>query len=593
MHKLKFRLVFAILSVTLLVMASLGLVIGQVYKNIYENHLTDRLMKEAELAAFTIESHSEEAIDEQQLALRMSERLDARVTIIAADGTVLGESATDPEDMDNHADRPEIREVREGKNGTEMRYSDTIGQELLYYAVPYQVDAEQSGYVRLGLATQTIAKLNETIWTILIVSFTVAFIVIGAITYRIANEMIRPIENASEVAIELAEGNFKARTFEGKQDEVGQLTRSMNVLAYNLEQITKRHEAQQERLETLINNMGSGLIFINTRGDISLINQKCHEIFEENTDKWLNQLYHEVFKSKELIKIVQTIFITEKRHREQIQLVTGIDTKHFDIQAAPILSEMGMVKGIVLVLHDITELKKLEQVRKDFVANVSHELKTPVTSIKGFSETLLDGAMADPAYMEKFLTIIHKESERLQSLIQDLLELSKLEQHYFRLNWGRAELTKIVQDAVELLRPKAEAKEIALSLHAASSVEMDGDSERLKQVAINLISNAITYTPNHGEINVSVTQDHQSILFTVSDNGIGIESSELPRIFERFYRVDRARSRNSGGTGLGLAIVKHLVEAHNGKLSVESELGHGTTFTIHFMKDQMIDQEKQ
>ncbi|MDV2684796.1 ATP-binding protein [Alkalihalophilus lindianensis] len=588
MHKLKFRLVFAILSMTLLVMASLGLIIGQVYKNIYENHLTDRLMKEAELAAYTIESHEGDEIDEQLLALRMSERLDARVTIIAVDGTVLGESATDPSTMDDHYERPEIRAIREGRPEIEIRYSDTVNQELYYYAVPYEIEGTEAGYVRIGVATQTITNLNETIWWILAVSFTIAFVVIGTITYRIANEMIKPIENASEVAIELAEGNFKARTFEGKKDEVGQLTRSMNVLAYNLEQITKRHEAQQERLETLINNMGSGLIFINARGDISLINQRCHDVFQENTNVWLNQLYHETIKSKELIKIVQAVFITEKRHREQITLVNGLDTKHFDIHAAPILSEMGIMKGIVLVLHDITELKKLEQVRKDFVANVSHELKTPITSIKGFSETLLDGAMKDPVYLEKFLTIIYQESERLQSLIQDLLELSKLEQHYFSLNWGKADLTKITEDVVELLRPKAEDKGIKLNLHGdtAARLEMDGDSERLKQIAINLISNAITYTPNDGRIDVSIIAKKESIEFVVQDNGIGMEKAELPRIFERFYRVDRARSRNSGGTGLGLAIVKHLVEAHNGKLSVSSELGMGTTFKVIFIRNQ-------
>jgi two-component system, OmpR family, phosphate regulon sensor histidine kinase PhoR len=573
---------------TLLVMASLGLIIGQVYKNIYENHLTDRLMKEAELAAYTIESHEGDEIDEQLLALRMSERLDARVTIIAVDGTVLGESATDPSTMDDHYERPEIRAIREGSPEIEIRYSDTVNQELYYYAVPYEIEGKEAGYVRIGVATQTITNLNETIWWILAVSFTIAFVVIGTITYRIANEMIKPIENASEVAIELAEGNFKARTFEGKKDEVGQLTRSMNVLAYNLEQITKRHEAQQERLETLINNMGSGLIFINARGDISLINQRCHDVFQEDTNVWLNQLYHETIKSKELIKVVQAVFITEKRHREQITLVNGLDTKHFDIHAAPIMSEMGIMKGIVLVLHDITELKKLEQVRKDFVANVSHELKTPVTSIKGFSETLLDGAMKDPVYLEKFLTIIYQESERLQSLIQDLLELSKLEQHYFSLNWGEADLTKITEDVVELLRPKARDKGIMLNLHGDTTtrLEMDGDSERLKQIAINLINNAITYTPNDGRIDVSIIAKKESIEFVVLDNGIGMEKAELPRIFERFYRVDRARSRNSGGTGLGLAIVKHLVEAHNGKLSVSSELGMGTAFKVIFIRNQ-------
>ncbi|WP_100373734.1 two-component system histidine kinase PnpS [Bacillus sp. FJAT-45037] len=585
MHKLKFRLVFAILSVTLFVMASLGLVIGQVYGNIYENHLTDRLEKEAELVALTLGSFEDSQSELQQYAVKVSERLDARVTIIAEDGTVIGESATNnPSQLENHNDRPEIIAVKEGHQRAEVRVSDTVNQELLYYAVSYELSNGETGYLRLGMETKTINKLNETIWWILLISFTIAFTVIGTITYRIANEMIRPIENASEVAIELAEGNFQARTFEGKQDEVGKLTRSMNVLAYNLEQITKRHEAQQERLETLIDNMASGLIFINPRGDISLINQMCHDIFEANADIWMNQLYHEVLPSKELVKVVQTIFITENRHQEQIQLLVGLDVKHFDVHAAPILSEHGRMKGIALVLHDITELKKLEQVRKDFVANVSHELKTPITSIRGFSETLLDGAMHDPTYSEKFLKIIYNESERLQSLIQDLLELSKLEQHYFSLNWGSADFATVVEEGVELLRHKAEEKNIVLHLTCESPLVMDGDKERLKQVVINLIGNAINYTPQEGKIDVHVTGDEKYIRLMVQDNGIGIEQSELPRIFERFYRVDRARSRNSGGTGLGLAIVKHLVEAHHGKIAVESKPGQGTVFTIAFLR---------
>ncbi|GAE34108.1 PAS domain-containing protein [Halalkalibacter akibai] len=235
--------------------------------------------------------------------------------------------------------------------------------------------------------------MDQIIWGILLTSFTIAFIIIVSITYRVANEMIRPIESATVVANELAEGNYKARTQEGKRDEIGQLTRSINILAYNLEQLTRRHQAQKERMETLIENMGSGLILINTKGDISIINGACRTIFQENTDLWLNQLYHDVIKHKEVIRVVQTIFMTEEHQRMQIHFPVHLEMRHFEVFGSPVMSNRGNLKGIVLVLHDITDLKKLEQVRTDFVANVSHELKTPVTSIKGFTETLLDGAM--------------------------------------------------------------------------------------------------------------------------------------------------------------------------------------------------------
>ncbi len=339
-------------------------------------------------------------------------------------------------------------------------------------------------------------------------------------------------------------------------------------------------------METLIENMGSGLILINMRGDITLINRTCHDIFQENTDLWLNQLYHDVIKHKEVNKIVQTIFITEEKQRKQIHFPVHLEVRHFDVYGAPIMSDKGRLKGIAIVLHDITELKKLEQVRKDFVANVSHELKTPVTSIKGFTETLLDGAMETEQLRGKFLNIIYKESERLQGLIHDLLELSKIEQHYFKLNWQETNLQKIVEDVTVLLKEKAKEKEIILEVNVEGDVTLEGDPERLKQIMINLVNNSIMYTPTSGRIDILLIGMENSVMLQVADTGVGISEKELPRIFERFYRVDRARSRNSGGTGLGLAIVKHLVEAHHGLIDVESQVGKGTTFTVKFNRKQ-------
>lgn len=242
--------------------------------------------------------------------------------------------------------------------------------------------------------------------------------------------------------------------------------------------------------------------------------------------------------------------------------------------------------GILLVFNDITELKKLEQIRKDFVANVSHELKTPITSIKGFSETLLDGAMEDKETLEEFLRIILKESHRLQTLIQDLLDLSKLEQHHFALNKEEFNLMEILNKATKMLEGRAEAKNIKLLFPQANEiVQIEGDRSRLTQVFLNLITNAVIYTPNDGEITVYAVEKKKKIEIRIQDTGIGIEQEEIPRIFERFYRVDKARSRNSGGTGLGLAIVKHLVELHRGTIQVESEMGEGTTFTVILHKE--------
>ncbi|KGA97848.1 alkaline phosphatase [Alkalihalobacillus alcalophilus ATCC 27647 = CGMCC 1.3604] len=591
MVKLRFRLMISVMLTILLVLAGLGVAIGQLFKEFHLDYTTERLENDAKLVAFLIEENSLLDDNIQEFTNNVSHELDVRVTIILSDGEVIGESSTDPELMENHLERPEIIELLTGESGKQIRYSTTVENELLYMAVPVMEGSEKVGIVRLGLPTSDIHAMNRNMWTFLIISFSLAAVVIFLVIYRITSQMIRPIESVTDVANELAKGNFKARTVEGNQDEIGQLTKSVNVLASNLEHITNRHQLQKERMETLIENMGSGLILINMRGDISLINKTCRDIFQENTDKWDHKLYHDVIGHKEIIQLIQSVFMTEEKIRKQITFEKHLEIKHYDVHGAPVISHKGSFKGIALVMHDITELKKLEQVRKDFVANVSHELKTPVTSIKGFSETLLDGAMHDEAYREKFLHIIWKESERLQGLIHDLLELSKIEQHFFQLNWSKLNMAVAVEEAVTLLKEKALDKSIQLEMHLEGHFEMEGDFERIKQIAINLISNAITYTPAEGKIDVYLKGYDDFVEWKVEDTGIGISEQECPRIFERFYRVDRARSRNSGGTGLGLAIVKHLVEAHHAQIEVESELGKGTTFSMKFKREHEEDWE--
>ncbi|KMK74562.1 two-component system histidine kinase PnpS [Alkalihalobacillus pseudalcaliphilus] len=586
MFKLRFRLISIVMLTILSVLAGLGIAIGQLFKEFHLDYTTERLQNDADLVSYLIEEDRLIDRDIQSFTNDVSQELDVRITIILMDGEVIGESSTDPSLMENHLKRPEIAELLEGNTSREIRYSETVDNELLYLAVPIMDGEEMVGIVRLGLPTSDIQEMNKQIWMVLIISFSLAAAVIFLVIYRVTSQMIRPIESVTDVANELAKGNFKARTVEGEQDEIGQLTKSVNVLASNLEHITKRHQLQKERMETLIENMGSGLILINMRGDISLINKTCRDIFNENTDKWDHQLYHDVIENKEITQLIQSVFMSEEKVQKQLTFEEHFELKYYDVHGAPVISHNGSFKGVAIVMHDITELKKLEQVRKDFVANVSHELKTPVTSIKGFSETLLDGAMYDEQFREKFLRIILKESERLQGLIHDLLELSKIEQQFFRLNLSRIKLAEAVEEAMTLLKDKSEEKSIELHLRVTGDTVVDGDFQRIKQIAINLINNAITYTPEHGRIDVLVKEERDQVVWSVSDTGIGITEQELHRIFERFYRVDRARSRNSGGTGLGLAIVKHLVEAHHAKIDVKSKVGEGTTFTLIFAKKQ-------
>ncbi len=425
----------------------------------------------------------------------------------------------------------------------------------------------------------------KELWWILAICVGIVFILIFLLAIKIKNRYSKPIASATNVAIELAKGNYRARTYVEEMDEMGQLNSSINILARNLQEMVKAQEMQQDRLSVLIENIGAGLILIDSRGYINLINKGYKEIFRVNPDDYLNRLYYEVIEYQEVSRLVEEIFITEQKVSKQMLLPLSIERRYFDVYGVPIIGTNNVWKGVLLVFHDITDIKNLENMRKDFVANVSHELKTPVTSIKGFSETLLDGAMNDKKALEEFLTIILKESDRLQSLINDLLELSKIEQQDFRLNIHEFDIVQTLKDVITLISHKADEKNISIQFNCKKErVILEADMHRIKQVFINLIGNAIAYTPINGFVSIIVTELDHSVQITVQDTGIGIEKVEISRIFERFYRVDRARSRNSGGTGLGLAIVKHIVEVHRGKINVKSELGKGSEFIIELNK---------
>ncbi|MGX1982398.1 two-component system phosphate regulon sensor histidine kinase PhoR [Thermolongibacillus altinsuensis] len=583
MNKFRSRLLFGLVSIIVSVLIGLGLLLGQLFKNFYMDTFNERVEKEAKLLALYMESQSLENEAFQQQLDTISDTLSARVIILNDEGTILFDTRKHVSiDDDDHEKM--LKALLKKEDDRSFMVEEE--HEVYYYSVPFFQEGKKAGRIVLSLPVYSIQKVHEQIWMLLISSLGTAFMIILFLGIKITNQYTKPIEEATKVAMELAKGNYKARTYEHHLDETGMLSQSLNVLAKNLQDMVRTQEMQQDRLRTLIENMGSGLILIDQRGYINLVNRAYKEIFHINPSDYLNRLYYEAFEHKEIIDLVEEIFMTEVKVRKQMLLPIDIERKHFEVYGAPIIGTNHEWKGIILVFHDITELKKLEQMRKDFVANVSHELKTPITSIKGFAETLLDGAMKDEQALEYFLSIILKESERLQNLIQDLLDLSKIEQQGFKLNISVVNLTEVLQEVIVMLEAKANDKEIKLELEAEQKLfYMYGDLNRLKQIFINLINNAIAYTPKGGEVKVKVESRDDEVLVHVQDTGIGIDQKEIPRIFERFYRVDKARSRNSGGTGLGLAIVKHLVEAHHGYISVKSKVGSGTTFTVHFQKD--------
>jgi len=584
MTKYRTRLLVALITLIIVVLLSLGIVLGQLFKNHYLNNFNERLKNEISIVSYFVEntgglsSLSENDIEE------ISEELNTRITIVDSNGGIQFDTESDTTEKARHVDI--IKKVLSGigQDETEGKYS--YGNQLQYFWEAIDRNGQTEGYIFLATKVNEMRQAYNQLWWILSISLGLAFLVIILLGTRITSRYTKPIESATNVAIELAKGNYRARTYEDHIDETGMLSASINILARNLQDLMKSQEMQQDRLSTLIENVGSGLILIDKRGYINLINKTYKETFQVEPAEYLYKLYYEVIEHKEISSLVEEIFMTEKKIKKQVVLPLAIERRYFEVYGVPVISMNNVWKGVLLVFHEITELKKLEQVRKDFVANVSHELKTPITSIKGFSETLLDGAMNDKQALEAFLTIILNESDRLQSLVEDLLELSRIEQHGFILKLEKLDLNQQISEAFTMLEASAAEKNITLDLKTnSSSAVITGDVNRLKQVFINLLTNAITYTPNGGLVAVEVIDLPDDAIVKVKDTGIGMEKSEIPRIFERFYRVDKARSRNSGGTGLGLAIVKHIMEAHKGTIEVQSEVGKGTVFTLKLKKE--------
>ena len=442
-----------------------------------------------------------------------------------------------------------------------------------------QKDALLTTY-SLDLDTETLAGTKQKAYLIIAVLLLCGLLVMILMIYRVASNFITPIINITKTARELAKGNYRARAFANGPKTIVELRNSINILARNLQDITKTRAIEEERLKTLIENMGSALMMIDREGNISIVNKKFQTLFELPKNKVIGRNFMTLGFPKELEQFINHVFLTELPYRQQLMMEIGNEEYYEQVYGAPVVGEHGRWLGVVIVMHDVSELVRLEQIRKDFVANVSHELRTPITSIKGFSETLLDGAFKDEQMLLSFLTIIYDESNRIQVLVNDLLELSKIERHGFTLDVMPTKLQDILVRVVDLTSSELENKNMQFDVEIEQDAVILGDVNRLMQIFTNLINNAIAYSKEGTTVSLRISANEEYGIFEVKDEGIGIEKAEIARIFERFYRVDRARSRNSGGTGLGLSIVKHLIEAHNGKIQVTSEVGKGTSIEV-------------
>lgn len=416
-----------------------------------------------------------------------------------------------------------------------------------------------------------------------------AFVFSMLLAMRILGNYAKPIDDITVVAGKIAAGETVDWAYHPHlhyyEDDLSQ---AIKEIAGNIEEISERRGVEKDRLKTLIESMGSGLLMSGREGTVRLVNGMFRKTFGYEDEEITGQSIDTIELPKEIEQLIEDVYMTENRLETQVFTEVEGKIETFSVSGAPVIGNHGNWLGIVVVIHDITELVHLEEVRKDFVANVSHELRTPITSIKGFAETLLSGAMEDPEVRQNFLEIIHKESDRLHLVIDDLLVLSGVERAEFRLDFTKVNVNHVIDEALQLVSVAIKEKKMKITFNPIMTYEVMGDAGRLIQIFVNLLSNAITYSLEEKEIDIRIEKIHDEVLIIIEDEGLGIEASELPRLFERFYRVDRARSRDSGGTGLGLAIVKHLVEAHRGTVEVYSKPSVGTAFYIKLP----IEQEK-
>ncbi|OCA81812.1 MULTISPECIES: two-component system histidine kinase PnpS [unclassified Bacillus (in: firmicutes)] len=585
MKKFKLKITAEIAAITIIILLCFGLLIGKLLLYYYDKSVMNHLKEEGQLVTLYL-GDADNGNDLEMKSNKLNNHLRSSFLIMNKEGRILYKTDK-PSGWKNWDDSASLTEYM-GDIRTDKQIgkkSDIRTGPSYYYMDDYSLDTGETGH--FILVSNEDSSLYTKVWFILLGCLGFACVMIVLFVFQLIKKFAIPIESATKAALELTRGNYRARSYVGRNNENGILNHSINTVARNLQEMKIAHEIQKDRLSTLIENMGSALLLIDDKGFISMINHAYIDLFKVEEEEYLSELYYKVIKHEEINAIIEEIFMAEQKLKKQIVLTIGIERKNFEVYGAPIMGPKGEWKGILLVFHDITELKKLESVRKQFVANVSHELNTPVTSIKGFSETLLDGAMHDPQALEHFLSIILKESDRLQALIKELLELSKVEQQGFRLDIQEIDIVPVLSDTYAMLEKKASKKHIQFEIQDFKKPIMcEADTFRLKQVCLNLVSNAISYTPSYGKVQITAKEESDKIYIAIEDTGIGIEEKEFPRIFERFYRVDKDRSRESGGTGLGLAIAKHIMEAHEGEITVESQKNVGTTFTIILPKYQ-------
>jgi two-component system phosphate regulon sensor histidine kinase PhoR len=502
-----------------------------------------------------------------------------RITVILPSGKVIADSERDPAGMENHRTRPEIREALAGKVGTSRRLSPTLGMTMIYVAVPLQEHGKVVGVVRTSLAANRIDARPAALYDHVLLGTLLIAALAGIVSLIAARRISRPIRAIKDAAAKLAAGDLDTRVRPPDSEELGSLADTLNAMAARIGSQLRTITQQAGEQRAILASMSECVIALDGDDRLMLLNPAAEQLLGVALDQVKGKTIQEAVRNPALQRFVGECYADGQAVETEI-VFHGARDRILQAVGAELLDSEGNRIGALVVLNDVTAMRKLENVRRDFVANVSHELKTPITSIRGFVETLRQG-IDDPRKTDEFLEIVEKQAGRLQSIIEDLLVLSEIEQTQIPMQ--PTSISGVLQSAIALCQAKAEDNDVEVTLTCEDCTEIPGNSRLIEQAITNLLDNAIKYSRG-GRVSVSAERAEGELVIRVADTGCGIEEEHLPRLFERFYRADKARSRNLGGTGLGLAIVKHIVQAHGGRVGVESTPGKGSTFSV-FLPD--------
>jgi two-component system, OmpR family, phosphate regulon sensor histidine kinase PhoR len=601
MRSFRTRLAWILMGLVGISMCAAGITMAKVFKDSHTSVLEDNMAREINLLSSTFSfvptADNPKAISYYTSKAQELEKLTGlRVTFIETDGRVVGDSESSAAEMENHLGREEIKSAGragEGKPGISIRFSHTVKEDMLYVAERVTSNQGFDGYIRLSMSLHSVREGLWKAWSLMIAGLFILFIAAGFVSYRLAYSITKPLNKITHVANRISRLDYDARVYlQRRVDEIGQLGKAINGMADSLQQQLKIIRENEDLLQSVLANMTGGIIIVDVNGHIALVNRAACRIIRVREEEALGRPYQEIKRSYEFTRFIEE-GVTRQEHLSEELTVYDPEEKILRIDVVPMDEEGDHYRGMLFHFQDVTEIRKLERMRSEFVANVSHELKTPIAAVQGFAETLLTGGVKDEETARSFLQIIYDEGDRLNRLIGDILELSKIESRRVPLAFEPIELRPLFESLFDVLQTSADKKSILLMLEVPEGLFMEGDEDRLRQIFMNLLSNAISYTPEGGRVKVTTqvldVEEEEKIRFVVSDTGIGIPKKDLPRIFERFYRVDKARSRSSGGTGLGLSIVKHLVDLNHGTIRVESKVGEGSSFILDLPVVQRID----